>query len=527
MLRYICLKIRKWSTWYDEDYYAYMSDHSTNIELINALRQQLAEKEAENQDLRENLDQFRHASEGANDGLWDWNLTDDYPSVSTPWKTMLGFKPDEEVNIDGLWETILHPEDKKKALKEFNDFVAAKNDTYDSVFRLRHTDGSYRWIRATANAKFDDQGVAYRISGAHVDITEQKNALDALSKSEEKYKALFQNSLVAIFRSRMDTGEIIECNSKVLDLLRVKEADNLATLNYYHNKADREWIVKELSEKGVITQRELQLRRADGELIWVSFSSVAYPAENIIECVMVDVTQSKLDTIELQKVNFELDSFVYHASHDLRSPLRSILGLINIYRHETDEYLKDEYIDRIERSIYKLDHLVQELLSISRNDRVDDPLTDVNFMEEIDHSVDGYYNALDTDNLSFVTKIKQPIRFVSDLTRVKILLNNIISNAIKYRDLNKELSLVTADIEVDEEKAVIKIIDNGEGIPEDQIPHIFDMFHRASDHSEGSGLGLYIVKNVANKLHAKIAVTSEPYVETVFTITIPNALANK
>jgi PAS domain S-box-containing protein len=504
-----------------------MTNDSTDIEIIAALRQQLAEKEKENVDLRENLDQFRHASEGANDGLWDWNLTQAEPSVSTPWKTMLGFKPAEEVNINDLWEKILHPEDKHQALKEFKDFVAGKNTSYDSVFRLLHTDGTYRWIRSTANAKFDDNGVAYRVSGAHVDITEQKNALDALSKSKEKYKALFQNSLVAIFRSRIDTGEMIEYNSKVLELFGIEDDNNLATLDYYNNPEDREWIIQELKEKGAINQRELQLKRADGALIWVSFSSVAYPEENTIECVLIDITQSKLDTIELQKVNFELDSFVYHSSHDLRSPLRSILGLINIYRHETDEYLKDEYIDRIERSIYKLDHLVQELLSISRNDRVNDPLTEINFMQEIDYSVDGYYNALDTDNLSFVTKIKQPVRFVSDLTRVKILLNNIISNAIKYRDLDKELSLVTADIVVDEDKAIVKIIDNGEGIPKEQIPLIFDMFHRASDHSDGSGLGLYIVKNVANKLNAEIIVTSEPYVETVFTITIPNAFTKK
>ncbi len=385
-----------------------MSNESSHIETINTLRKQLAEKEAENKQLSENLDQFRHAAEGANDGLWDWNLTDDFPSVSPPWKTMLGFKPDEDVSLHGLWEKLLHPEDKQRAIKEFEDFIATKTPTYNSTFRLRHTDGSYRWIRSKALLKLNNKGEVYRVSGAHTDITE-----------------------------------------------------------------------------------------------------------------------SKLDTIELQKVNFELDSFVYHASHDLRSPLRSILGLINIYRHEPDEYLRDEYIDRIEQSINKLDHLIQELLSISRNDRINDPFVSINFMMETDHSVDNYYNALDTDHLSLEVNIRQPTKFVSDLTRVKIILNNIISNAIKYRDNKKELSKVTVDIEVNTQKAIIKIIDNGEGIAKDQIPHIFDMFHRASDHSEGSGLGLYIVRNVINKLNGKISVTSKPYVETIFKITIPNMLANK
>lgn len=622
-----------------------MPSETSHTEIINSLRQQLLEKDEENKKINEDLDKFQHALEGSNDGIWDWDLINNLPFVNTPWKTMLGFGPDEEVNIHGLWQSLLHPEDKVIAIKGFDDFIASKASKYDNVFRLKHKNGSYRWIRSRALVKFNKENIAYRVSGTHTDITDQKKALRALEESEKKYRALFQNSLIAIFRSEIISGKIVDYNSKLVELLCIKNKDQLVTHDFYYNPTDREWVVEELKDKGVINQKELQLKRADGELIWVSFSSAIYPAENIIECVLiditesvlvkkreksneekyrmlfenslmgivredistgeiidanekfweilkeknrkskktvdyyldpndrqmlrdakvgnrienvelqlkradgeiiwiligallnlkdnmaesivVDITQSKLDNIELQKVNFELDSFVYHSSHDLRSPLRSILGLINIYRHETDSYLKDEYIDRIEQSINKLDHLVQELLSISRNDRINDPFVDINFMIEADHSVDGYYTALDTDNLSLETKIKQPVKFVSDLTRVKILLNNIVSNAIKYRDTSKELSKVVIDIEVDPEKAKIQIIDNGEGIPSDQIPYIFDMFHRASDHSEGSGLGLYIVKNVVDKLNAQISVSSELGIETVFTIIIPNVLADK
>jgi PAS domain S-box-containing protein len=621
-----------------------MSETPNHIETINRLRQQLAEKEVENNELVDRIDKYRHASEGANDGLWDWDLLKNRSFVSKPWKTMLGFEPGEELELHGLWESLLHPEDKQQAVETLDKFVASKKTKYNSVFRLRHKDGTYKWIRSKALAKIDDQGVVYRISGAHIDITEHRKMLNELTTSREKYKALFQNSLVAIFRSKIETGEVYECNNEFLKLLGIGHVKEFSTMDYYYNPEDREEIVAELKSEGKIQSRELKIRKANGEPIWVSFSSSIFPEEGVIECVLiditesvrskgkiksreekyqmlfensvigiiredmttgqiidanrkmwellgetgpvdkktlgyyvdpqdrarlikssednrienfelqvnkatgekiwllintrlfpnenisesiaVDITQSKLDTIELQKVNFELDSFVYHSSHDLRSPLRSILGLINIYRHEDDQYLRDEYIDRIERSINKLDHLVKELLSISRNDRVDDPHVEVQFMVEIDHSVDGYYNALDTDNLSLETKVKQPFPFVTDLTRVKVILNNIISNAIKYRDTEKELSKVIVDIETNKKEAIIKVIDNGEGIPKDQIPHIFDMFHRASDHSEGSGLGLYIVKNVANKLNAKVSVVSEPYVETIFTITIPNNTKN-
>ncbi|MEJ2004558.1 MAG: HAMP domain-containing sensor histidine kinase, partial [Cyclobacteriaceae bacterium] len=218
-----------------------------------------------------------------------------------------------------------------------------------------------------------------------------------------------------------------------------------------------------------------------------------------------------------------LDSFVYHASHDLRSPLRSILGLIDLYRMEDDEKLQEECIEKIEHSVKRLDDLVIELLSISRNDRVDDPQLPINLLLEVNNSIASYYNATDTRNLEITTQILQPVSFVSDPTRVRIILNNLISNAIKYRSFSKEKSQIEVFAEVTDEKAVIRIRDNGEGIQESKLPHIFDMFYRATERSEGSGLGLYIVKKVSDKLNADIDVDSVELEGTTFTVTIPNS----
>ena len=622
-----------------------MTKNPSYTETIKTLQQQLVKKEEENKELTEKLNKFKYVAEEISDGLWDWDLLKKKLLVNTSWKNTLGFGSNEKVKVDGLWESLLHPEDKERAINELNEFVSAKIPKYDCVFRLRHKNKSYRWIRSKAILKYNSEGIPYSISGVHIDVTEQKKALLAIDASKKKYKALFQNSMVAICRSKIDTGEISECNTQFLKLLRIETKENFSISNHYYNPEERVGIIEELMEKGKIHSKELRIKRADGKLLWVSFSSVLYLQENTIESILIDVTQnveiqkiikqnevkyrilfenslmgivreniatgeildanqkfweilveknkegkktidyytkstdrqilmnskkgdrienvelemvradgkhiwvlistrlqvennlaesvfvditqSKLNTIELQKVNFELDSFVYHSSHDLRSPLRSILGLVNIYRCEKNEYLKGQCIDRIEYSINKLDRLVHELLSISRNDRINDPFVDINFMVEVDHSVDNFYSSLNTSNLSLEKKIKQSVKFVSDLTRIKIILNNIISNAIKYRDTNKELSRIIIDIEVNMQEAVIKVIDNGEGISSDQIPRIFDMFHRSSDRSDGSGLGLYIVKNIVKKLNAQISVASEPDVETVFTVAIPNALANK
>jgi len=244
----------------------------------------------------------------------------------------------------------------------------------------------------------------------------------------------------------------------------------------------------------------------------------------IVNLIFVDISPLKQTIKELQQVNVQLDNFVYHASHDLRAPLRTVLGLMEVLRVETRREERERCVDLIEGSIQRLESLVVDLLSISRNKRVANPLVKINFMVEVNLAVSNFYHLGNTRNLEIRTKISQPVVFVADLTRVRIVLNNIVSNAIKYRRYGPEPSLVDIRIWVDEQAAHLEVEDNGEGIAEEKLPLIFDMFYRASDRSEGSGLGLYIVRDVLQKLEGSIEVYSTKNVGSLFRINIPNRL---
>ncbi|MEP2771251.1 MAG: ATP-binding protein [Fulvivirga sp.] len=484
---------------------------------------ELLHKEYELQQLKAELEKYQSAAKGANDGLWDWDFRKNEPFVSQPWKTMLGIGEEEVVDMHSLWERLLHPDDKEKALSDFNNFINGRSRDYNQEFRMRHADGTYKWILSKAQAVRDSDGTALRVSGSHTDITERKLVNDALRKSEEKYRNLFQNSLVAMFRCKVDSGDVIEANDKFWELLGHKEKNPVASgFDIFSSDRERKYIFEQLHQMGSIDNVELQIDSVNNNPIWVSFSAVMYPEEDTVECILKDISQTKENLLELQKVNFELDSFVYHASHDLRSPLRSVLGLIDLYRMEPDQKVREECIEKIEGSVKRLDDLVMELLSISRNDRVNDPHVNVNLMVEINNSISSYYNATDTSGLEIITKVIQKIPFKSDLTRVRIILNNLISNAIKYRSFHKDRAFVYIEALVDDDKLQLKVQDNGEGIEESKVPHIFDMFYRATEKSEGSGLGLYIVKKVADKLEATIDVDSMELEGTTFTVTIPN-----
>ena len=198
------------------------------------------------------------------------------------------------------------------------------------------------------------------------------------------------------------------------------------------------------------------------------------------------------------------------------------MGLLNLLRLEESKAGRENCIEMIEGSIKRLDNLVIDLLQISRNSRVNNPLVEIDFVTEINNSITNFYHVEDSEDVKIITKVYQPVTFASDLTRVRIILNNLISNAIKYRSLRRDQSYIAVEVVASDEKAIITVEDNGEGIPQAKLSSIFDMFFRATENSQGSGLGLYIVKNVIDKLGGKISVDSKENQGTVFKVELPN-----
>jgi PAS domain S-box-containing protein len=481
--------------------------------------ERLAHLEEVNRALRKRLEHFENAAKGVSEGLWDWDVESNEFFASGTWKEMLGIPAREEIAND-IWITLLHEEDRNRAIQYFQDFIEGKVDNYNQQYRLMHRNGEYRWILSKATATRGKNGVARRVSGSHTDISDKKHA----ERTERKYHNLFQNTLVAMGSMTSDLSCVLDANEKFWAYLEIQRSErhNFRPFDVL-SKKQRNDFLHQIAENGSVENFEFQIKKEGNPDKWALINAVFYPDEDVIDFVLKDITQTKENLIELQKVNFELDSFVYHASHDLRSPLRSILGLIDLYNLEEDAKLREECIEKIGQSVKRLDDLVVELLSISRNDRVNDPHSEINLMLEVNNSISSYYNATDTTNLEVSTQILQPVPFVSDPTRVRIILNNVISNAIKYRSFRKEKSTIDIFAEVNEDHALIRISDNGEGIEESKLPHIFDMFYRATERSEGSGLGLYIVKKVADKLNASIDVSSEELEGTTFTVKIPNS----
>jgi PAS domain S-box-containing protein len=225
---------------------------------------------------------------------------------------------------------------------------------------------------------------------------------------------------------------------------------------------------------------------------------------------------------ELIKINAELDRFVYSASHDLRAPLMSVKGLLNMIKIDPDQQNVEHYLTLMERSVNKLDHFISDIINYSRNSRMDVMPMEINFHMLLEECIESLKFMEGAESVDSHKDLKVSSPFYSDYSRLLIVFSNIISNAVRYRDTRKKESFLKISIETQADKAVIVFTDNGVGIADEYQDKIFKMFFRANADSKGSGLGLYIVKSAIEKLQGSIRVQSKLGEGTIFTVEIPN-----
>ncbi len=225
---------------------------------------------------------------------------------------------------------------------------------------------------------------------------------------------------------------------------------------------------------------------------------------------------------ELLKVNKELDAFVYSISHNLRAPVASIIGVTNLVKLDHAKGTPHLYCELIEKSALKLDRTVKEILHYSRNSRTELLIAKINLKELCNEC----FNQLDylegMREVEMEVDIKGEGSFYSDRYRLGTLMTNLLTNAIKYKDVRKSRSLITIKGIVSPTQLTLNILDNGEGIRPNVLPNVFTMFYRGNENSDGDGLGLYIGKEMVEKLKGTIDIQSEYGQWTNVVLVLPN-----
>lgn len=270
------------------------------------------------------------------------------------------------------------------------------------------------------------------------------------------------------------------------------------------------------------------VKRTDDTTFWAEISIQALPDGAGFYGIMRDVSTQVSYETQLQEANDalthaseQLDTFLYHASHDLRSPMTSIEGLIHLRELETGD--RDPYLERIKDCLERFNTLVRKLTSISKatHRRVADERIDFHQVLESTFGELRKHPRFNEVEKKYEMAVDTP--FFSDLFRVSLILKRILENVYDFADDTKKTSTVLVTVVTSPEKAIIEVTDNGKGIARSHVSHVFRMFYRADSEARGSGIGLYVAHQAVKVLRGTITLQSEYGLGTTVRIELPNS----
>ncbi len=223
----------------------------------------------------------------------------------------------------------------------------------------------------------------------------------------------------------------------------------------------------------------------------------------------------------IENKNAELDAFFYRISHDLKGPISSLLGLSNLAQLEITDPTAREYLTRQHAQVERLKNIIGGLINLTKLNHDTIPKEPIDFNRLVDECIHSLESVDNFSKVEFRKEIDHTISIQSYWILLNAILQNLIENAIKYAQ--EEKPYVRIAIKAVENHLIIEVEDNGQGIPEAQQDKIFEMFYRATQQANGSGLGLYILKRSVDRLNGTIEINSAEGTGSTFRVKVPTA----
>ncbi len=598
--------------------------------------------------LRENTDILNLAIEVAEFGTWDWDLEKDLISYNDEYLKMLGYTQDEIVGSLAEWEAMNHPEDLIIVTKLLDEFVAGTRDSYECEIRMLHKDGHYIWTKDVGQiVTKDENGIATRVIGGHLNIDGLKNSqfqLEKTLKELENHQVHLENEIELRTKTLIEQDQLLmavnavsqkllavteiddfnliltEClknltlafNTSEFTLWRYievedteffylthmyrKENDEKITFNvenidkYISNllKAPEPFLIHTTEDNNVIVnysqtpeeiRKKFETEKAISDFmsgmneLWQediktqienSETSLAAPiflyndifglvaTGSISEDIKYsEAHESMLDmsgklfanAINKHEMDEELrnaheeallssqakSNFLANMSHEIRTPLNAILGMSEIVLRESKGRNVEGYAVEIKKASENLLIIINDILDISKieSGKLEIINIEYNMNSLLSDIISIAKMRLEDKPVTLTTFIQSdiPSVFYGDEIRIKQILINLISNAIKFTKVGNINLSVTCEMKNAHAELIFLVSDTGMGIKEDDMQRLFMQFERfdtkKNRNIEGTGLGLAITKQLCEMMGGEISVESEENKGSVFTARIP------
>ena len=400
---------------------------------------------------------------------------------------------------------------------------------YELDLEIIREDGQGGWISARGEAQRDASGRVVKMRGTVQDVTERKQAEEALHRSEQKFETIFRSSPVALSVSEFETGRFIEINEAFLRLMNGTSFDQMVgrtSVEVGLPLDERKKIIDAVLRFGHVDRLEVSAKRLDGEpfAAEVSLSPYEIEGKSYLLTNIVDITERKeareqihqlnLDlekrvmerTSDLAAANRELETFSFSVSHDLRSPLRIIDGFSKLLKEEYADRLDLEardYLDRISTAAERMDLLIRGLLNLSHITRSQIQHRPVN-LSAMANAIAREFQGSDPQRVAeFV--IAPDLSAKGDPELLRSVLQNLLGNAWKYTSKHPR-ARIEFGAEQGGGKTVFYVRDDGAGFDPENAGKLFNAFQRLHDEKEfpGTGIGLTTVQRIIQRHGGRI-----------------------
>jgi len=451
--------------------------------------------------------------------------------VSENIMTIFGYSPRECLETPDFWRKNIHPDDAPEVFEKFETFFTKGHHVHE--YRFRKKDGNYAWVLDNVSLIRDTDGSPVEMVGSWLDITARKSAEVSLEKSEALFRDFFQTNPVATIITSHEglvhminpafTGTTGFSSPEVVGKM-VQELDFWPELDV------REQMITAIKKYGYINFLENKFHGKNRRLMTclVSARAVEYEGEPALLSIVIDITEQKKSEEAMLKLDEIKSDFISTAAHELRTPLTSIMGFSEMITDPTlSEHLSEEQRAGMLHDIFynseRLSKIIDDLLDMSRIEAgqdlpLDKKLQSIkSLLEKIArryelksaHQVSLNFNSGNSDQLEF------------DIHRIEQVMENLMSNAAKYSPKESTIAIVAESVD---RQFQISVIDQGDGMSEEQVSRVFDKFYRANSSKSsivGFGLGMSIVKKIVEDHSGNIWIDSELGKGTQVHFTLP------
>ena len=502
-----------------------------------SVHQDITERKKSEEALRKSQEQYALAAEGTNDGLWDWDIVANDIYHSPRWKSMLGYEANELTNGFEEWGNLIHPEDHEYATTALDNYLTGKADTYDIEIRLRHKDGTWRWIRDRGKALRDGNGKAIRMAGSHSDITEQKKSEESIRRRNE-YLAV-SSEIGKIVTSTLDLNAIFVRTVNLIierfsfyhaSIFIVAETGFTTILKESTGEAGAEMKRKrhslQLDDKSIVgkvakdgkavvvndvrvdplhkfnpllpdtrAEAALPLRVGNRVIGAIDVQSRAVDAfaedeitvlQTLADQVAVAIDNarsfelSQEAVMEMREIDRMKSQFIANMSHELRTPLNSIIGFSRVIIKGIDgpvTELQQQDLTAIYNSGQHLLGLINDILDLSKIEagKMELAFDEVNISDIISSVLSTMSSLIKDKPIEINRIIQSELPTVrADAIRLRQVMINLLSNAAKFTDEGS--IIVKVGIQPDQEgrnEVKVSVSDTGSGISKENQEKLF------------------------------------------------------